>query len=441
MLKKINPFVAILVSFICASISCSVTGCNDSTADKQIVVNNLQSALLYMNQHNNFTLSIQEGSSVAYHDIIYTNNSMGIESNACPELTNVFYYDGFGTYQINYDGTELKGSEYRCASNIWISDLFPSFIAVGNKTISKLKLTDNDISITDKEYKILFAKLITGDATKMVGINYIYATYTELGVEFNISYNQYSFIYLAHDFGTSSSYTVNDYVIKHNKSALIVDDELQLARDGIKGNNYMQDVYQYGDNPSTTGYVMEYGYHEHYFIQRYKSAQSIAGYISLHAPEVVDGDNPHPALEGIYYYYQDNTGYHLSSYAYNTSTNLIEVMNYPSRLYLWDNLHLLRDGVAGDMCGFTTSGKSYYVTDANVLNDASNNLIGSSFEGQKPTGLVLDIITKDNKIEKFTIYYQFVLSGNNYCYPFPFYSFGKVNNKTLNTIYETYHVL
>lgn len=439
MIKNIKILLVAATSLCGVAVSSLLIGCNNN---KDLKVTNLKTALQYMSEKKNFSLSLQDGSSANQHTIVYSNNAMGVESDESLDLTNIYYSDKQGTYQINYNGDEFVGSEYRSEENVWNTKLFPTFTGVGSKTINKLKNDDTQISITDKEYKIVFASLITNDPTKMIDINSISASYNVKGVTFNISYQTYSFIYLASEFGTAKSGVVDEYVNTLGKGALEADYELECAREGINGNNFKQDVYQYGEDESTTGYVYEYGYHEHYFTQRSLASSYISGYISLHCPEELDGDNPHPALEGVYLYNQDEGGFHLSSMPYALSTDLVEVMNYPSRLALWDNLHLVKEGTNGDLCGFKTKGTTYYIDDPTLLADTSNNLMSSSsFAGQKPLGLVLDITTSSTGIDTFTIYYQFSLSGGRYCYPFPFYGFGEVSNKTLDLIYTTYHTI
>ncbi|MCF0108409.1 MAG: hypothetical protein HUJ59_05370, partial [Bacilli bacterium] len=440
MINKIKILLLTATSLCGVAASSILTGCVNKT--KELEVTNLKTALQYMSEYQSFALLLQNGSSAALHTIVYDKNAMGIESEEDPDLINVYYSDKNGTYQINWNGDELVGSEYRADVNVWDTDLFPKFQGLGKKTIDKLSDEDTFLSITDKEYKILFAKLITDDATNMVDINSISASYNAKGVTFNISYQKFTFIYLATNFGTASSDVADEYVNFLGKSALEVDYDLSCARSGMLSNNFKQDVYNYGEDEATTGYIYEYGYHEHYFTQKAKTSNYISGYISLHSPLVTDGDNPHPALKGIYFFSQDSSGFHLSQMPYNPSIDIVEGMNYPSRMLLWNNLHLVKEGVKGEMGDFKTKGVTYYVDNATLLADASNNLMSTtSFEGQQPVGLVLDAVSNSNGIDQFTIYYQFKLKGQNYCYPFPFYSFGKVNNETLNLIYDTYHTL
>ena len=63
------------------------------------------------------------------------------------------------------------------------------------------------------------------------------------GVTFNISYQTYSFIYLASEFGTAKSGVVDEYVNTLGKGALEADYELECAREGINGNNFKNIIF------------------------------------------------------------------------------------------------------------------------------------------------------------------------------------------------------
>lgn len=440
MIKK-NLLLVTVASLVGAASASLLTGCVHPKEDKSNPCDSLKNCLTYMSEEKTFSLSLQSGSSAPIHDIVYSENCMGVESVDALEMTKIFYSDKKGTYEINYNGEDYVGSEYRSEKNVWETNLYPTFMGVGEKTINKLTSEDKTCSLMEKDYKLLFARLITGDSSNMLDINAISASYSNLGVMIDISYKTYSFKYLAHEFKTAYSGTAKDYTGQGN-GALDPDYELDASREGILTNNFKQDVYNYGETPETTGYAYEYGYNEHYFTQKSKAASLVSGYISLNCGAVTDGENPHPALKGIYLFQEvAKNQFSINSQAYNLSPNLVEVMNYPSLLMLWDNLHLVKEGKGkGPMGDFSIAGKAYYVDDPTLLADASNNLMSSSsFEGQQPIGLVLDVEKNNSGITRFTIYYQFKIGNSKYVYPFPFYDFGKANNKTLDAIWAEYN--
>ena len=433
MRKGINCLLVLATSLSGVAFSLSLTACTD------IKVKDVKTALQYMVKKQNFTMSYK-GNVFKKHDVIYTNKSMGMVSDLYPEITKTYYYDGKGTYKISDNGETTVGSEYKYKGNVWKSGLYSNFYGLDDGFIKDINSSDTEVRIKDKYFKQAFISAIGYEKDDYLSIDSLVASYKNGSLLLDVDFSGYKFQYTVHKFGTSENKLVDNYV-KDGGKVLKVSDDLEDFRSAMKGNNYAQAIYNFGDSEETTGFVGNYYFHPHYFGTIYTNGTSMSGYISLNCPEEKKGENPHPALKGIYQYYMDSTGISIGSMALSDNPDLPYVMNYPSGLALWDSLEYLKPWNK-QVIGFDPDGISYYVDDPYLVNDFSNNFnMSGSFQDQEPVGFGIDLIYEEEKLVQGTFYYAFKYGSANYLYPIPFHHFGEWSNATLDLVYETYHTI
>ena len=114
---------------------------------------------------------------------------------------------------------------------------------------------------------------------------------------FKCKIGEKEFTYIASQFGNSKI----EELSKLSPSVLRAytpDTSLSNAREKMFENNYIQNIYLFGEEES--GYTGYYIFNAHYFGQVYYSNPGyLSGYISLHTEEVKDGDDPHPAKHTV----------------------------------------------------------------------------------------------------------------------------------------------
>lgn len=439
-MRKDRINLLIIAASLCGvAFSLSMTGC------QKVNVHNAKTALQAINQSKNFSLKYS-GSYYKEHTYYFTDKSIGLVSTEYPELTDIYYYDGKGTFEITSFDNDYVGSEYRTKKSVWNSGLYPTLKGVATSYINALDGSKNNFSITNKEYYIAFAKLMTGDSTDAVYIDSFNVSYSQenKSLTYNLTFKNKAITYIASNFYSTKNPIV-EYFKEGGKKAFKAPKELKDMKNAMLSNNYVQSVYQMGETESSTGFFYDYIFNPHYWAWYIRSNNNMTGYISLNCPEEVDGDDPHPALKGIYPFNiidgkismtpKDASG--------TENTSIIEFMDYPSRISLWDNIHKFTEADEDMFTDVELLGKGYYTTDERLVVEFCNNFnMEGAFPGQDPQTLLADIsYDEEGNLDMIVFYYYFKYSGVTYNYPIPFYNFGKANISVMDIVYNKYHTI
>jgi len=436
LLTKTICLQAILFMGVAFSTSCT------QKSEEKVVINTTKDALKYMNTRKNYTITYS-GSRLYKHSYIYTDKVIARTSPDNELLNHYYYSDNGGTFEIEYSKYLEKyvSTEYRSTENVWNSNLTFSFLGAGTSFIDGLKDSDTEVRVKNNEIKRTFIQLLGYSAADFMSIDSLTAKYKEGVLTYTCLIGSKDYVYEVSNFGTSKVSELDNL----NESLLHAYTPITLlsnARELMHANNYIQGIY-YLDGDGNDGYVGNYLFNPHYFGQTYTSSADMNGYISLNCP-AEEGDNAHPALKGCYYYYISNYATSpsptLNSNAISTNPNIVDVMNYPSHLLLWNNFQrFVKWKDYGDV---EILGKAYYTEDEELLADFSTNFnMDSSFEGQTPYALGVDYNIANSNDDTITFYYYFKYGSRTQCYPIPFYKFGQANVKVLDQIYNTYHTI
>lgn len=408
-----------------------LSGCSeDSHVPVEVV--NLKTAVQYISEEKNYTLTF-EGQGYE-HELVYTEKSIGVISDKYPVIDDIHIECDQGVYRLHYvEDDHIAGEISSKGEKLWGNDNYR--LTMFGVSIDFLKAVTEDVStlaIKDKDFIMKYAYSIGYQLDDIPNIDSLTLTYSNVdgykSLRFELVYLEQPIVYVAHDFGTTKNKVVEDF-IKDGGKPLEVDEELKKIRSLIRGNNFMQAIYYFGESES--GYVATAFFHEHYYATNYYGSDSYTGVISLNS----ESSN----LKGCYYFVIADNAMTIYPQPLYEVPSVPEYYHYPTFLGLLDNMEYIHDWTNQDMGDIKPSGKGYYLNNKALLNDFANNFsIGDNFQGQAPSALGIDLVADgDNYI--VTFYYKFAYQGYTYVMPIPLYNFGNVANATLDAVYETYN--
>ena len=439
MKKGINLLVTIATSLSGVALATCLTACPDTTTSDKPTT--LKETLKYMCNSKNYTLI--SGTSLKYksYQLVYTENYMGRVSQDDEELVKLYNSDKNGTYCIEFNLDSYVGSEYKSDKNVWDSKLFPSLYGQSEAWIDSIADDATTVKVTDKNYKIVLVQMMGYKSTDVLNLGEVTISYSEAtGTVISAKYNSVDYSYTVSRFGTSKSTIVENYV-KGGGTAYVATKEQKDVRAAMRSNNYAQEIYNYGSTPETTGYVGYYAFTPKYFYTKYNSGTDISGYIALNCPQSTTEGDEHPELHGVYLFSIVSGNLSINPNFISNNPSIVDVMNYPSNLLIWDNLQLLEGWKGKYVPGYTKQGTGYSTTSPKLLKDFAKNFnMDQSFPGQQPVAVSMDITyNTENQLDIVTFYYTMSVSGAQYVYPIPFYSFGKVVHASLEQVWEHYN--
>lgn len=413
----------------------SLAGCGSSDAE----VNSLSSALKYMCNNYNYTISYT-GTTYVKHSLVYTTNAVGVYSTTYPAMDNIYIKDNGGVYHLTYDDGHVPSEYLPYGTDLFDGTYRYSLFGVSASYINKLNPNVNEVTISDKTYRMGFLLTIGFKSTDIVNMGALTALYADKQVTFSTTLGNTPLIYVASDFGTTKIKIVDDF-LKDGGSHFIPNNNQQNFRKLIRSNNFSQEIYQFGDSEETTGYIGTANFHPHYYFQYYNASSNyLTGAIALNCKAT----DEHPELYGCYQFslvYSESGGtpsvMNIPSYS---EPDVVAYYHYPTFLSLLDNMQYMKkwnDTLFPDVSHETTS---YTVTHMATLTDfASNFSLDNAFSGHTPVALGIDYKITADKNHIIYFYYRFNYDGTAYIMPIPLYNFGKVSNNVLDQIYNEYN--
>lgn len=433
--NSINKLLIFATSVLEVAFSLSFTACNQGEAK----FTNTKDALLYIANNKNYTITYK-GDYLKSHSYVFTSNSIGRVSNEYPEVDRIYVSDSHGTYLLTNSDHKFYASEYKSSKGVWSSELAPNLKGVGKSFLKALDKKQEVVSIKDKDYRMAFVSILGYERTDFIKVDNLSAKYDveDNTLTYNLTYDGREYVYVSSQFNVSKNSAVDSFLAKGGKP-LKLSKNLSKTKELFFANNYRQDIWNYGEDESTTGYVGTYFFNPHYFGEIYYGGSMLYGYISLQAA----ANKEHPELKGCYQYYVDYStdpiSAGLGSRPISDNPDITYVMNYPSYLRLWDKLEYMFEGDQNLINGFELEGESYSTRDLEIIYDVSNNFNMDSFEGQEPYAVTLDIVPSRDGISTVYLYYSFLLGNNMYTMPFKFYKFAEANIAACDQLYEAYN--
>ncbi|MBO5577558.1 MAG: hypothetical protein J5955_00370 [Bacilli bacterium] len=411
----------------------SLAGCKEN----HIIVSDLKTGIQYLASERNYTFTYVGNSN--NHDIIYTNNSIGIVPNNVPSATDIYIQHSQGVYRLRYNLDDYVSSEILSkGKSLWGDKYYPTMLGADVGFTSSIKSEDTSVKVSSKDFKMAFIKCIGYTSDQIVNVNSLNIAYRKSGdkqyLRFTLDYSGSQIIYDAHDFGTSKNSIVDEYV-GNGGSYLTINDNFSTMRRLFKANNFVQDIYYFGEEES--GYAASAYFNPNYYMSIYNGSNVGSGAIAL--------KDKASGYYGTYYFQIEFTDQGarpslLSKPVYD-KPNVPEYYHYPSELLLFNTFEFVYKWTNQDMGGYTPQGQGYYFNNQELLENFSNNFsMSENFSGQRPLGVAIDFVkgkTDDKTVIMF--YYKFVYSGQIYVMPIPFYNFGKANIAALDSIYNRYN--
>lgn len=417
-----------------SSTSSSIT----TTSIPPIEVNSLKTALLAMNANKNYTIEYS-GDLLKPHSYFFTEVSISRHSSKYLDTDISYYFDGNGTYQINYFNNKYVSSEYRILEKTpWEYSIVKTMFNVATEYINSIDGSVTELTITSKPYRIAFLEMIGKDVTDFVNLNLLVATYnSNQSLTFTMVFSDKTYIYIVKDFHKTTDPIVTEYVNNKQGKVYELSDSWKSIRTAFETDNYCHDIYNFGETEEETGFVGTNYFNSKYFFYKYFSMPEFSvGYIPVNLPD-----------SQVYGTYQFSIDESTSPASLNMgsmvsdSRDLSSILNYPSHLYLWQNMQFFTkfDPESIQISGLSEN--AIQTNDAYTLANFANNFdIDSSFSGQVPYSLVIDYVFTNDKVSKCNFYYVFSLAGLYYMMPIPFHSFGKANSNIVEQAYKMLNV-
>ena len=406
-----------------------LSGCSsDENKHIPIEVTNLKSAVQYISEEKNYTLSYQ--GDKFQHDFLYTENAIGVRSKEYPQIDDFFIECNEGVFRLRNNKNNYVGGEILSKGNkLWGNDNYQK--TMFNVSIDFIKAIEdnvNELIVSDKAYKIAYAYSIGYSLEEIPNIDSLKLSYADQKLTFDLTYLGNSIVYVAHDFNKTKNDIVDNY-LSNGGTYLTVDSNLSKIRNLVKGNNFAQGIYYFGEDES--GYIATAYFHEHYYATQYYGSNAYTGVISLNSKQY--------ELKGIYYFTIIDGQMTINPNALYDVPSVPEYYHYPSYLALFENYEFLEDWNEQDMGSFVEEGYGYYLDNTQLLNDFAHNFsIDANFAGQKPVALAIDLV-EDSGDTLIYFYYKFTYQYKTYVMPIPLYNFGNIGNSTLVQIYEMYN--
>ena len=422
-----RSLVASFIPLLCVA---SLVGCNK---DNGIQVTNIKTGIQYLSVSKNYTFSYV--GTTNQHDFVFTSDYMGVVSSEYASATDVYIQEARGVYRLRYSNKYLPG-EIQVGKSLWDDGYRNTLLGVDTTFVNELQDSDS-VKISDKGFKLAYAYLIGYTLEQFVNIDYLQIDKRvdngKIVLRFTISYLGNLISYDAHDFGTSKSKTVDDFLTNGGKP-FNPSRQLYTTRELMKANNYVQAVYYFGATAEESGYAAVSYYHPHYYMSAMNGSTSGTGVISINSTS--------RSMKGCYYFSLDlsNGAIQYATQPMTDNTDVVWYYHYPSLLSLWDNMEMLENWTNQDMGEYTPTGAGYYTSDKKLIDDFSSNFsMSENFSGQRPVSLAIDFTVTTANEPVIYFYYKFSYEGGLYVMPFPFYNFGKANLSPLDSFYTQYN--
>jgi len=400
--------------------------------------NSVKGKLLKVVTSKNYTIEYK-GDYLVGHSYFFTPNSISRYSESRPDYDNTYYYDGLGTYQINYDIDRFVSSVYRSVVTPW---KMKNAVTLYEVAVDYFNSLDNDVAelqITSKSFKLAFLQILGYEIADFVNLASLKASLdADSNLVFDMKYDSRDYTYVVKNFNETVDIVVDEYVVKGGGTVYSVSKEWNSINSAFKRDNYVQGIYNFGETEETTGYIGYNFFTPGYFYYKYFSSEKIIqGYISVNLKETEE----YPATFGIYQFAMDEStnpaGVYMGSQV-SDSTDITYIMAYPKCLTLWSNLQFLRNYKDTTLdVGFDVSDNAQVTTEATIVYDFSNNFgMDSAFSGQRPFALTIDYEFQNSQVYMVTFYYTFTYGGYLYTMPFPFFNFGNAKSNLIDQLYN-----
>lgn len=440
--KKIllTTFSLVILPLCGCSRSPAPTTTASSSTTTMPVIDNLKSAMMYLNQGDNYTLE-GTGSRIAQHSFIYLNNSVGLVCPSNKSADKIYYQDDHGVYSIGYNGKKYVGSAYYddVSKEVWSGKFLATMKGIATDYINSIDNSLSSLNITNKEYRIGFLQTVGYSSLNYVDMDELSVKYENNALVYKFVYRKTQTTYTAKNFGTTENSILSNYLSSGGKSFTPSDVQSDIITK-MKSNNYQQLIYQFGDKPETTGYIGKNYFNQNYFYTNYNNSLIATGHVALDGRDSKSGQ--YKDIYGCYSFVLDYSGVEqpLSIYpiAMYSEPNIPEFYNYPSFLSVWDHMEYCTDWdkkiISADE--YTLTGQGFMILDPTLVYEIQNNFNIGSFEGAVPYAVGIDYIKETNFTTKQTEYYivlllKFVIGNYSYVMPVPFSGFGAVKDPYL----------
>lgn len=408
-----------------------------------LVVDSLKNGLLALNSTTDYTMK-SIGTRIAKHTRIYKKDSICVLFDDNKSSDKIYYQDGDkGVYSIGFNGEKYVGSSYYndISNDVWSGKFFTTLKDVETDYIKNLDASITKLKILNKKYKTEFLKSVGYSAADYVDLDDLTASFNDGKVYFKMIFRNLDINFVYSNFGTSTNTVLDDF-LKNGGGPYVSNKNFDTISSFMKSNNYEQYIYQFGETEETTGYVGKNYFHENYFYTNYFNSLLAYGYVALDGRQSTE-------YKDVYGCYPCTIDYNddaerplvLSPICYYEYPDIPTLMNYPSKMSIWNHMEFLCDwntDIFDPDYDYELTGTGYVITNPALVYEIQDNFaIRTSFEGAVPYAVGIDYIVLNPASKVFREYYicilcKFILGGYTYTMPFMFANFGNVDNPLLN---------
>lgn len=442
---------------ISSSISSTTSSSSTSSSSEIVDIKDVKSALEYMKNSYNFQVTTQNLSAITdmdYYWAYYTSTYyVGKFNTDNSEYEGYIQFDeGISRISVSEEDEIVYASELLSNSQ----DLYTNLLTRNLSNLDLNNISEGDsIEIRKKNDVVSLLSVMGFNSSTYVSLasNKLNLNYSKNILTITFSLNQATNVIdyevLIECFGESSYIPVDEFIDKGG-TYYVVNDDLSRIRTLFNNNNYIRNEYDENGEVVTS----EYFTHQYYFndisesyLTEYPTLASYyLGYVRIKKDNLKIGSYTTLNYDDVYMFMvsnrtevqlvtrnnPDNEGYAQGAFT-SRQDDITYVMNYPSRLLLWDELEK-----------FDFDGTKYITEDYEIINDFISNFgITSSSE----TTLYANNLEIDYDLSKSDFESEVRLtlnctdeSGTEIVYNMNFSSFGSAYFEPVENFLDDYQI-
>lgn len=231
-----------VISFV----GCTPLGISSSHLKEEIKTASLKEGLQYLNTEKNYTFQCDNGSYST--SVLFDENSIGYKFDGHDEMQVHYIQDKKGIYSLTYENKYLaseylKDEENVNYTSIWDNSFCITLLGVETDYINSIDEALQEITITNKTYKMHFIQALGYSDTDYLNVEYLKCSYVEDSLQFELKILKgNSLIYKLKDLNVTYNEDVEKYIAEGGQ-VYTPNEDLSAMRTLLRSNNFSRDIY------------------------------------------------------------------------------------------------------------------------------------------------------------------------------------------------------
>lgn len=429
-----------VISFV----GCTPLGISSSHLKEEIKTASLKEGLQYLNTKKNYTFQCDNGSYST--SVLFDENSIGYKFDGHDEMQVHYIQDKKGIYSLTYENKYLaseylKDEENVNYTSIWDNSFCITLLGVETDYINSIDEALQEITITNKTYKMHFIQALGYSDTDYLNVEYLKCSYVEDSLQFELKILKgNSLIYKLKDLNVTYNEDVEKYIAEGGQ-VYTPNEDLSAMRTLLRSNNFSRDIYDINEK-TFNGIEI---FNPHYFYSEIYSYGSGSGAMPL----VQKANSNHNFdLYGCYQFTTTGsikrsiTGISFYPNPSYEEPDVISMFHYPTFLSILDNLQYMQEGFV-EGAEYVPNGDTYVIENMTFIYDFIKNFSFDQVYNPtdfKPYRLAVDLeIYSKDKDSRVTFIYFFTYNNSLYEVIVPLYNFNNSNVEFFENVYAEYN--